>query len=491
MIILMFGVFNILPQGIGVSPRTVQAGDGPTAILISYLPMVTKLFPGDNIFGAEITQYLQPGSMLTTRAQELGIGQFHLNDQVSWRQLQPNQGDPIDWALLTDFETELNILRSIGFTPIVVLDDYPAWATDNSARSDGQPTSCGPLRDDRLADFASFVQALVTRYSAPEFNVHDWELGNEPDIDPNLVAPNNPFGCWGDVEDYYYGGERYGRMVIAIGAAIKAIDPSATVWLGGLLLNQPDSDLYPPNCGLPDCGHSERFFQGILASGAAPYFDVVPYHYAPPYLNQVIDYDTNYGVWVDWGGGYLGKARFLRGFMTQYEIDRPVYINETSLTCPDDIVGITWCSPPANDFYQMQADFLVRSYVRGLSEDISGYSWYSLNEAEWRYTSLLDSEYNRKPAFVAYRQLISTLQGTTYVGTYTYGTGIEAHYFDDQSLFIHVIWSTTDTIYTITVPQLEFVAAYTRDGVPIIPTPSGPDYQLPVQFEPIYLIRTH
>lgn len=486
-------VHAIATQNISTPASPTQAASSSQTIGVAVTPETSgtsKSTPGTPAFGAEIIPLLLPGDLLSTRALELGMSLTRLgSNRISWRQLQPNQGDPINWALLTDFESELRNLHSLDINPVVIVYDYPAWATDNSARWDGQPTSCGPLRDDRLADFAAFFQAVVARYKTPEFNVHAWELGNEPDVDPNLVAPNSGFGCWGNIEDQYYGGERYGRMVITIGQAIKAIDPSAQIWLGGLLLNQPDSDLYPPNCGLADCGHSERFFQGILQSGAAPYFDVVPYHIYQSYLNQRVDHDLNNPYWINWGGGYLGKARFLRSFMQQAGVTKPVSINETALNCPNDIPWYTWCDPPGNDFYQMQADYLVRSFMRGFSENISSYIWYTLSPA-WRYGSLLDDALDPRPAYFAYQQLIIRLRETIYIGPVTYGDGIEAYAFDNRTQQIQVIWSITNTDYTITLPQSEFIAAYTRDGTTITPTPHGSDYQIPVQFEPIYLVRS-
>lgn len=482
-ILWMFLVISLLPQGNSASAQLVLTGSQKDDALTLYLPIIFKELPIKYVFGAEPNPLMLPGNLLSTRAKELGIDSVRLNDRISWRQLQPNQGDPINWALLSGFETELRTLRAMGINPIIIVDDYPDWATDNTARDDGQPTSCGPLRDDRLPDFAAFFQSLVARYKTREFNVHVWELGNEVDVDPNIIAPNNFYGCWGEIDDYYYGGERYGRMVITIGQAIKAIDPSAQVWLGGLLLDRPETSD-------PNRGHPERFFQGILNSGAASYFDVVPFHSYPAYNNQRVDQDIRVNdPWFTWGGWYLGKARFLRSFMSQYGVNKPVAINETALTCPNDIPWYTWCDPPGNNFYQMQANFLVRSYVRGLSENISSYIWYTLNEG-WRYSGLLNGANEPKPVYFALQQLIIRLDGATYNGPFTYGAGIEAYAFDDQTQHIHVIWSMTDTSYTITLPQSEFIAAYTRDGVSITPTPYGSDYQIPVQFEPIYLNRT-
>jgi len=84
--------------------------------------------------------------------------------------------------------------------------------------------------------------------------------------------------------------------------------------------------------------------------------------------------------------------------------------------------------------------------------------------------------------------LIIQLQNSTYIGTFTYGTGIEAYAFDNQAQTIHVIWSTTDVVHIISIPEPEFIAAYTRDGAPITSIPYDYIYLLSVQFEPIYVI---
>ena len=203
------------------------------------------------------------------------------------------------------FDDELRALKAGGFSPVVIVDDYPAWVTDHTVRSDGQATSCGPIREDKLGAFVGFMQALVARYKTPEFNVHNWELGNEPDIDPNIVEVNNIFGCWGDITDTeYYGGQRYGEMIKVVTPAIKAIDPGARIWMGGLLLDNPNSD---PARGF---GRPELFFKGVLQAGAAPYIDVVPYHSYVAYSNQPeVDHENGITTssWYSLGGAVVGK----------------------------------------------------------------------------------------------------------------------------------------------------------------------------------------
>ena len=438
------------------------------------MPLMSRSFPWANPFGVETGAALTQGSSLLNRAVDLKLGQVRLNARISWRQLQPVENGEIQWSLLAGFENELRALKAAGIKPVVVVDDYPTWSTIPG-------NSCGPLKTAYFQVFAEFMRNLVSRYSKPEFDVHHWELGNEPDVDPSLVPANSVYGCWGDISDNYYGGRHYGEMIKVVGPVIKAEDFTAQVWIGGLLLASP-------NTTDKSMGKPERFLQGILESGAAPYFDVVPYHAYTNFANQVIDYDNNNpaSVWYGWGGIILGKARFLRQVMSQYGVNKPVYINETGLMCPEIYQS---CKPPGELFDRMQADFLVRSFVRGLSENIMGYAWYTLDGPGWRYGGLLVDHSIPKPAYDAYHQLSLQLRGSKYIEPVNYSAKIEAYAFQRGINLVHVVWAKENESLTITVPETKFLEARTKYGVLISLAPVNGQYNIPVQFDPIFILR--
>jgi len=450
---------------------------------VTYLPIVAKHYPWYNPFGVESNALLRNGTPYLQHSSALPAGWLRMNGRISWRALQPNEGDPIDWSKLAGFEAELRAIRDAGIRPIVIVDDYPRWATDNTVRDDGQPTSCGPLLPERYDDFAAFMTELVMRYRTSEFNVHEWEMGNEPDVDPNLVSPDMVFGCWGDYDELYYNGDAYGEMLKVVTPAVRAADPIARVWIGGLLLDNPNTQ-NPNHIGRP-----ELFLKGILEAGAAPYFDVVAYHGYVSYNGKRVDQDTAAGrVWDSWGGIMLGKARFLRDIMSDYGVDKPLFADETGMTC-------IWCTPDQPDMLQMQADFLVRAFPRSLSEDIIGFTWFTLDGPGFYNSSLLDINQNPRPVYYAYQTLISNLVNAEYYGTANYGAGIEGYEFRrdwggaDGRQAVHIVWAYEDVTLIAAVPQSDFIAAYTRDGDPISPTPSGDDYLFSITFEPIYIIR--
>jgi hypothetical protein len=449
----------------------------------TYLPIMMKYYPQYNVFGVEARFYLlQEQGKVFSNTINLPAGWLRMNNRVRWINLQPEEGGPIHWQQLASFETELRNLRAAGISPIVIVANYPRWATDNTVREDGQPTSCGRLLEDKLDDFAAFMTELVNRYKTPEFGVRNWELGNEPDVDPDYIPPDFEFGCWGDTADPYYGGEAYGRMVIQVGGAIKAADPMARVWIGGLLLGAPDSTN-------PDDGHQELFFEGILRSGAAPYFDVVPYHWYPSYgQEKVYDYDLYAPVWASWGGGTVGKARFLRQVMQAYGVSKQVVINETAFGCPYDWTYVDFCNPPSEAFFDLQASYVVRTGTRAYNENISGYIWYTIDYPSYRWWGLLDETQSPKPVYWAYSQMITQYRNSLPMGPVFYAPGIEAYAFDRGTDRLDVLWAIEDQTITVKVPMSEWIGAYGRDGEIITPTVNGTDYLLSVGFSPVYLI---
>lgn len=448
---------------------------------IVYLPVMTSWYPWESPSGVESERLLSPGSVILDQVDALNGQWVRLNDRISWRSLQPLESDAVQWDLLSDFENELMALNSAGINPVVVVDDYPRWATDDSVRDDSQPTSCGPLISEKIPAFTDFMKSVVARYKTPQYNVHNWELGNEPDVDPNLVPPDNVYGCWGDIGDPYYGGERYGEMVKAVGAAIKVEDPTANVWIGGLLLASPNtSDL--------SYGHPELFLQGIFESGAAPYFDIIPYHWYPPYINQKIDPDNQLpgNQWNSLGGGVTGKANYLRQLMTQYDVSKPLFLNETAVMCPPQIGGVDvdWCNPPGIDFFQMQADSLVRMFVRGLSVDLMGFIWYTINGPGWRNVGLLDQDGNPRPAYFAFQQLNQRIQNSHFLGSRYYDDKVEAYAFDNGNQEIIVAWAKQDEVVNISFTGSNISQVYGRGGNIITPVNNSVD----VDFSPIYVI---
>ncbi|NJP06048.1 MAG: glycoside hydrolase family 5 protein [Chloroflexaceae bacterium] len=362
------------------------------------------------IYGIETNTGRIASRGVQNQASALGASWLRLNT-VSWRGVQAEPDGPYDWSALANFERELAAANETGMIPIVIVDDYPRWATRYE-------TSCSAITSDRFNDFAQFMTALVERYHQAPYNVRYWEMGNEVDIDPSLVAQDNFFGCWGDIEDTYYGGEHYGEMLKVVTPAIKQTDPNALVMIGGLLLDRP-------NTTISGRGKPERFLEGILEAGAADSFDIVAFHTYPWFRERRVDSDLTDYRWSLLGGGVIGKATFLRDIMARYGVDKPLFLNETAL------LGFIH----EESFYQSQADHIVRMAIRAASIDIQAFCWYTLHNNGWFSGGLLDGSNQPRPAFIAYQQLIERTSGLgTPVRTNDYGDTVEAYRFTNRTV---------------------------------------------------------
>lgn len=449
-----------------------------------FFPVIFTNLSRIPFFGSESTEMLIESEPGFSQIVDLNVGWTRLNKSngISWRKLQANPGDDINWDLLVDFENELRSLRKAGITPVVTLNDSPLWTVDPNARSDGQRTSCGPIHPDYYDEFANFLRKIINRYKAPEFDVHNWEIGNEPDVDPDLVSVNSVFGCWGDIDDsLYYGGKNYGEFLKYITPIIKSEDYSAKVWIGGLLLGTPKTT--NPNLGKP-----ERFLRGILEAGAGQYFDFLPYHGHLLFYGEIEDSDTHIsGSWIELGGGILGKANYLRQIMKEYNVDKPLVLGEVGIGCRNDF---NFCVPsPLPVFFQYQADMLIRVAVRTATGDIKGFSWYTISGSDWRFQRLLEKNYTPRPAYYAYQNLILRLENAKYHEPVYYGNDVEAYAFWQGNKKIHVIWTKEDKSVEILIPKSDFIDAFDRDGNQLLNPPSVDDsYKFTASFSPIFMI---
>jgi hypothetical protein len=494
--------------------------ENPTLANDIFVPLLFSDHPWESPFGVESNLPLLDSNTLLPRASDLQLGWARMGYQVSWRKLQPNPGDIPKWELLATFEDELRGLKATGIRPVVVIKDTPYWALDpvKARDANGNLTSCGAIAADYFDEFAIFVSKVVTRYNTAEFNVLDWELGNEPDVDPTAVPQDYAFGCWGDKDDPYYGGKHYGRMLMAVAPEIRKTDSRARIWIGGLLLNSPNSAASSSMSALmfedietfrntpyvateTNAGLPELFLKGILEAGAAPHFDVVPYHWYATYwdfLSTGTRYDWDLypqNQWYSWGGGTVGKARFLRQTMAAYGVDKPVVLNETGFGCKEDPQYI-YCDAPDNLFFASQATHLIRYFIRGLSENVSGFVWYTLNGPGWRNVGLLDGSGPPLPrnSYIAYQQLSDILQYARYRYPVSYDPDIEAYAFRSGPQHVHVLWAKEDQTVEFYVPKDKFIRAERWDGSIIydqttLPPQIGSDYRLEVDFSPIYLVR--
>lgn len=370
---------------------------------------------------------------------------FVRHNGLIWDTVEPNEGN-LQWDAVADLETKLEDASANGLATILIIRGTPSWAQK-------QPGSkCGPITQDKLNLFASFMFEAVSRYSAPPYNVKYWELGNEPDVDPSLVQSDSVFGCWGDKNDPYYGGRYYAEMLKVTYPAIKAADPEAKVLIGGLLL---DCDPTNPAEG-QDCS-SGKFFEGVLIAGGGDYFDIVSFHGYPPYTISPFGegglyYDEHFPSWEQRGGVVLGKVDFLRNTMAAYSVDKPIIHTEGSLICPE--WNSTDCNPPGDEFFDSQADYVVWLYVRNWANGLLGTMWYKFEGPGWRFGSLLDQNQNPRPAYYALKFLTEILNGAQYSKPVKQYDQVNGYEFIGNQGRIIVLWSSDELPHAIALDQI-------------------------------------
>ena len=393
-----------------------------------FLPSVVKNYPPPpTVFGSQFLSF--NNQTIIQMADDAKISWARVM-AFDWSKIEPNQPKDgvhkYDWSSVP--EDSLKNLSDQKMYTIAIIYKTPPWAQ----KHDG--IYCGPIKDDKLDEFATFLRALVDKYSKPPFSIHYWELGNEPDVDRNLVPPDSNFGCWGDENDSYYGGEYYAEMLKVAYPAIKSVDTSAKVLNGGLLL-----DCDPSNSDV-ECNHetSPHFLEGILKNGGGSYFDTVSYHGYPYYVGGKEFQD----MWDERGGADIGKAKFLQEVMAKYGVSKPIMNTEASLLCPD------WnkneCNPPGDDFYEVQADYVIRLYTRTWENGLLGAIWYPFYGGGWRYSDLIgDNISNPNPAYQVYKFMANTLSGMQYKGKVKVNEddSLEGYKFSNSGKTIWIVWS--------------------------------------------------
>ena len=133
-------------------------------------------------------------------------------------------------------------------------------------------------------------------------------------------------------------------------------------------------------------------------------------------------------------------------------VNKPIFLTESALTCPE------WnqaeCLPPDENFFDTQADYVVRLFVRNWSLEIAGTIWYSFEGQGWRYGGLVgNDENNPKPVFTAYKYMNENLKGMSYIGEAPFPDGIDGYVFSSANQQTWVAWSWDETPQTVDLPS--------------------------------------
>jgi hypothetical protein len=448
--------------------RSEQPGDSQSTPLIDsnllYLPFIQAFYPVISL-SAGVETFALKSKVYLDKIDNLNVSWVR-STLFDWNLIEPIRTNPptYNWDKVNAVGLELATQR--GFNIIAIIKNTPLWAQKYPG------IYCGAIHPDYLDAFVQFIQAIVTRYSVPPYNVKYWEIGNEPDVGPAWVPPTSIFGCWGEENDPYYGGGYYAEMLKKVYPAIKAIDPQAKVLNGGLLMYCDPTHPPPTNNCL-----ATKFFEGILRNQGGQYFDIVSFHGYPYYsYGQIVD--ESHPRWSFRGGFVLGKANYLREVMASYNVNKPLFLTEVSLTCPNNSTG---CQPPSADFYEAQADYVIWLYVRSFVAGIDKVIWFTIEDPGWGYSGLIDKS-GQKPVYNAYQFMNQEIGNAAYSRQVNNYSTLQGYEFTRDGKRIWVLWAPDRVNYLITLPD-GVIQVYDKYGVVISPKSGQITVNSPVYVE--------
>jgi hypothetical protein len=283
-----------------------------------------------------------------------------LRFDFNWSVVQCRGPRSWNWA---PFDRVVAAARARGIEVLALIAYTPAWARPAGTTSKYAPD---PTR------FAVFARAVAQRY-APR-GVHAYEIWNEP----------NHAAFWMPAPDP----AAYTRLLRAAYAAVKSVDPAATVVSGGTAPAATDGTNYAP----------VDFVQAMYANGAAGSFDALGHH---PYTFPVSPWDSH--AWNAWYQMF-GTTPSLRSLM-EANGDGAKQIWATEYGAPTNgPVGSSFVSEAAQARLVGHAFPLFRSYSWA-----GPLLWYSGRDLGSRRTTrenffgVLRRDFSRKPAYSAYR----------------------------------------------------------------------------------------
>lgn len=416
------------------TPETGSAGDAvilsPSAgSLTAFAPVIAKNWPLDTVFGIE-TANLTPSASGIFGANPSWIRR----NSLIWKDVEPTEGAR-NWGAAAAVEADMIAASSRNVRLIVIVHGTPTWAQQIAG------STCGPIRNDKIAAFATFMRDVVAKYSKPPYNVKYWEIWNEPDAPTSISAPGIQYGCWGNPADPYGGGGYYASVLSQVAPQIRQVDPQAKVVLGGLLLGcNPNS---PPAGGCT----AGRYLEGILRAGGATHFDVVSFH-AYDYFNDTANAVGGYNGGREWGTAWnttgpvlIAKTQFVKSVLNQFGVTGKALVNtESGLLC-------FFCAARPSNFEVTKAYYVPQAYAAAIAEGLAGNVWYSWEG--WFFSELID------PAYTAFKTANSILLDAKYTGQVSAGevgaSGVRGYKFTRDGKQIWVIWSLDGATKNVTL----------------------------------------
>ncbi len=353
------------------------------SVIVGVLPVSAAM--ADSPFGVNshiATRYALTGGLSGPADLVAGLGGLWAREEFRFDVIEPSPGR-WNWALADEMVAKLTGrgVRILGLLVYSTGWATPGWSGSPSAIVHQMP---------HLEAWRGFVRAVASRYRG---RVSAWEIWNEENHDIFWRPRPDPIA--------------YSRLLQAAYSEIKSVDPAAQVVIGGT------------------SGVDVAFLEAVASAGAWGNFDVLAVH---PYVGKKSPEAGRLA------SSELAKARALVARLGH----KPLWLTELGWTSSTGPWGVA-----SED---LQASYLVRGMVQGLSVGAERIFWYDLANDGWdasndehNYGLVRRDWRSLKPAYTAYRTLISVLGDATPQGQLDLPTGARTYLpFTEQPTAWHV-----------------------------------------------------
>jgi hypothetical protein len=149
---------------------------------------------------------------------------------LPWASVQPHRKSKYNWA---GFDEEVRVATQAGLEVLPSLGSPPRWAVSKETTLPARTAA-------QRAGWTAFVKAAAKRYGPHgEFWQEHKRIGPGPDYEPALVEiPIRTWQVWNEENFFYFSypvsPSLYGSLLTISSKAIKSVQPSAKVIIGGL-----------------------------------------------------------------------------------------------------------------------------------------------------------------------------------------------------------------------------------------------------------------
>lgn len=374
-----------------------------------YLPVVQREYDAEYVSPFGVAMY---DNVTDTEALQImeDAGAQWVVTMLYWSRVEPKR-DVYDWS---SFDAKVQDARAAGMQVFALFVSNPSWAAVLPA---------GPVTDTQ--DLVQVASQMAERYDCDGVDdapgslcVDYWSFYSEPD-NGSLEYAQQGWGYWG------HDGDDYAGMLAQVSPAIHAANPRAKVLIGGIAYDRFEGED-------PDGIFVRSFLTQTLATlqtypgGARAYIDAVAFHY---YANNLTRWPT-----------IVEKAADVQGIMDRHGA------GDLPLICPETGYG----SGQAGSSELIQAQWLVRTFVRGVSARIKHLSWLRVFDVGNQYPDETAGLYRvdrvtPKPAYYAYSTMTGELARARYLRPLA-AAGAEGYVFRmPNGREKTVLWATSTT----------------------------------------------